>query len=987
MNKPLLLAKLVGPLVLVALVIGIGTLGVLYFKTVAEREESLQRVAITNANLINSVGIYNQRMAERSRRDDAFSATLEQIREAFGDLSSLGDSADLLIVREISPFVSILVHQENGTVPIDHPHTIGMDTEYGQPMVKALNGETGTMWVNDLEGNRLLVAYAPVPALNVAVIVELSRQSILAPFLHTAFIIGALGFAAIAGAAAFTFTQTMRVIRNANDARSDLSKSRAQSGEMKKVLEQALHASGEGVALFDADDRLIICNHTYLDMYKSHAYAIKPGATLEEMLRAGLACGAFPDAIGVEEIWLEDWLEQHQKPESKMEQQVGDRWLLVSESKTEDGGTVGVTTDITELKSKERSLRESEKRFRDFTLTASDWVWETDTQHRLKSVNMRRSSPGMFDPAALNGKRREDYTAEPTDTPKWHQHYENLEARLPFANFTYLVPLDDGSARTLSISGVPVYDDDGEFQGYRGTGRDITDLIESQERLRVAFENVTVGIIFADETGVIEGFNPEAHKIFGYDLDDVIGKNVSMLMPDPDRRQHHQYITNFLTTGEKQIIGKGREVKGLRKDGTIFPMNLGIAEMNVQGRRHFIASITDLTVEHALEQQLRRSQKMEAIGQLTGGVAHDFNNLLGIIVGNLDLAKLKLDPDSQVAKFVDKAMTAAERGATLTRRLLNFSRQAPEENLPININDVLVDLQDLIGRSITSQITVKLVLNNDLPSVRLNQGDFEDAIINLAVNARDAMPDGGQLTIETRLTQMTDPPTPVAQRVPEGTYVELDISDNGGGMPQDVVDQIFQPFFTTKEKSKGTGLGLAMVYGFIKRSGGFISVYSELGIGTTFRIYLPIANADGQWSGVTELTAQDEPNGGAETILIVDDEEEMADVATSILQEYGYTTICAHSGDEALEILQQRDDIKLLFTDIIMPGDLNGIELADRAVRMHPNLPVLTSSGFTAEVLQNRSKDKATYPLISKPYNTRELAAAVRNTLDHSPTS
>ncbi|NIY74627.1 PAS domain S-box protein [Thalassospira sp. HF15] len=986
MKKPLLLVKILTPMILVALVIGIGSLQVLYKDMVKARSASMLSLAETNAELINAVAAYDYREAPSDHKEDAFAATMSQVEDAFNSLSALEGTEELLVVRRINDALEILVHQETKVKERSHSETVPVNSDYARPMLEGLAGKSGLMWVFDDADNELLVAYAPVPKLAVSVIVEATWDDMIAPFVSTAIMLITLGIGAIGVATAYTYTQIMQLFKGTLRAQDQAQQALKEAEAAQNVLEHALKSSGEGFALFDAEDRLVICNDVYRDIYKTHADAIKKGNSFEEILRTGLSRGAFPDAIGVEEIWLADRLQQHRLPTSRVEQQVGDRWLLISEQRIEGGGTVGVRTDITELKNKERELRDSERRFRDFTQTASDWVWETDANHRIKDTSIRAADVPNFDIDNLQGKRRDEYAAEPTDTPKWREHYETLEARQPFRDFQYQVQLNDRTVLTISISGVPVFDDVGNFLGYRGTGRDITALIETRERFRVAFESVTVGIVFADEEGVIEGFNPKAENIFGYSAEQVIGQNVSMLMPNPDSSRHHTYIKNYLSTGEAQIIGIGREVKGKKQDGTIFPMNLGIAEMNVQGRRHFIASITDLTAEHALEQQLRRSQKMEAIGQLTGGVAHDFNNLLGIIVGNLDLARRKIDDDSPISKFVSKAMTAAERGATLTRRLLNFSRQAPEENAAVVINDILAELRELIGKSITSKIGFELKLADNLPAVRLNVGDFEDAIINLAINARDAMPDGGQLTIETRVSHIDAITVPAVQKVPEGDYVELIVSDDGKGMTPEIAEQIFQPFFTTKERGKGTGLGLAMVYGFVKRSGGYISLYSESGLGTTFRIYLPFADEDGQKVPYSKfnIEAEAEPEHGNETVLIVDDEQQLAEIAASVLAEYGYTTITAHSGKEGLAIVEERDDIDMVFTDIVMPGGINGLELGDKVREIRPNIAVLTCSGFTAGVLHERAGDKPVYPLVNKPYTNRELANAVRKTLDQT---
>ncbi len=377
------------------------------------------------------------------------------------------------------------------------------------------------------------------------------------------------------------------------------------------------------------------------------------------------------------------------------------------------------------------------------------------------------------------------------------------------------------------------------------------------------------------------------------------------------------------------------------------------------------------------EKQLRQALKMDAVGQLTGGIAHDFNNILGIIIGNLNLLKGGSPSDDQAFRRMEIIYKSALRAADLTKQLLSFSRKQPMEVTVTDIGRVIRNMDSLIARSVTPQIVVDHHFCEGLWLTEIDCGDFQDALINLIINARDAMPGGGRLTLEADNKVLDDAYCTLNPGATPGEYVQLAVSDSGQGIPHDEHEHIFEPFYTTKEQGRGTGLGLAMVYGFVKRSGGYIKVYSELDVGSTFRIYLP--RAKGEEPLAQAITEQSERlPGGTETILAVDDERGLLELAQVILEELGYRVLTATSGRQALQLLAEEPGIALLFSDVVMPGGMNGNELAEQATAVRPALKVLLTSGYTKQTLAHSGQVGVVADLLAKPYTPRELARRIR---------
>lgn len=508
------------------------------------------------------------------------------------------------------------------------------------------------------------------------------------------------------------------------------------------------------------------------------------------------------------------------------------------------------------------------------------------------------------------------------------------------------------------------------------------DLASREAHLRSILETLPESMIVIDEAGLITSFSTASETLFGYSADEVRGRNVRMLMPSPNREAHDGYINHYLQTGERRIIGYGRVVTGLRKDGTTFPMELAIGEAIAEGRRIFTGFIRDLTSRHRIEEELRQAQKMEAVGQLTGGVAHDFNNLLTVISGNLEMLEARIT-DPKQAILLKEARDATDDGAKLTGQLLAFGRRQPLAPKPIDVGQLMEGFSDLLRRSIGEAIELKTLVASGRNMALVDGSQLQNAVLNLALNARDAMPRGGMLTIETSRVHLDADYAQMYSDVRIGDYIVIAVTDTGIGMTDEVKLRAFEPFFTTKEVGAGSGLGLSMVYGFVKQSGGHIQIYSEPGHGTSIRVFLPViqdqqepANANGGGS-----PRETQMRRGYERILVVEDDPRVRRVTVARLNDIGYDVIEAENGPDALELLQQHAEIRLLFTDIVMPGGMHGNELADLARTIKPEIKVLFTSGY-AEPSVAGKEVAGSGNWLKKPYTAAELAGRLRELLD-----
>lgn len=558
-------------------------------------------------------------------------------------------------------------------------------------------------------------------------------------------------------------------------------------------------------------------------------------------------------------------------------------------------------------------------------------------------------------------------------------------------------------------------------------------FIWTEDKFRALLESAPDAMVIVDAFGNITLVNAQTEKLFSYGREELLGQPVEKLIPARFHANHLDHREQYAKTPRLRMMGSGMELFGRRKDGTEFPVEISLSPFKSKDGILVFSAIRDITLQKQaqkelaeaketlevrvrertaellqsnqalkaeiaqrelaqkqraeeqersknLEQQLIQTQKMEAIGRLAGGVAHDFNNLLGVILGNSELLLQNTSLDESVNERIKEIKMAGEEATSVTRQLLAFSRQQVSEPQVLDLNVALQDLQPLLIRIIRESIHFEMELGKQLGSIKMDRSQLAQIILNLVANARDAITAGGRLKIETSNIELGESYAHEHVDVRPGPYVQLSVTDSGSGMDRETVSRIFEPFFTTKEQGRGSGLGLATVYGIVRQSGGHIWVYSEPGLGTTFKIYFPrvIEASD----SVRARTIQDRKSAAAETILLVEDSKLLAKVTRDFLENDGYKVLMASSPREALHIAESHQaPIDLLLTDVVMP-DMNGRELAEQLLTKRPEMKVLYMSGYTNGILSEhafRAEDSA---FIEKPFSHDALSRKVRHTLN-----
>lgn len=509
------------------------------------------------------------------------------------------------------------------------------------------------------------------------------------------------------------------------------------------------------------------------------------------------------------------------------------------------------------------------------------------------------------------------------------------------------------------------------------------DLRRAEDRFRQIFEVAEIGNFVVDDNGMIEATNVAAQRMFGYPADEITGRSICDLLGEVEREAANP--NEYVPVEWQRLKGmSGSEMIGCAKDGTKLNVLVGVGLMRSDDRDRYALSIADQTEQSRLREQLSQSQRLESIGKLTGGIAHDFNNLLAVILGNLEFLRENMAEDEN-RQIVDESIDATVKGSELTRNMLSFARKAPLAPVRGDLNAIVKGMEGLFSRTLPSSIELETSLPADLWPVMSDPSSTESALLNLIINARDAMPRGGKLTIETSNVRVDEEYQELrGEDITPGRYVLLAVSDTGEGIPPERLPRIFEPFFTTKPVGRGSGLGLSMLEGFMRQSHGTVRVYSEVGVGTTFKLYFPAADTRDVGSHESSRTAFEARTSNDAIILLVEDNKAVLETIQRAVRQTGHTVLTAASGQQAVATFSSMPNIDLVVTDIVMPGDIQGTDLAKILRRMRSDLPVIFMSGYASEAVVHSNGLRPEDIRLMKPVRHAELLAAIDKALAQS---
>ena len=647
----------------------------------------------------------------------------------------------------------------------------------------------------------------------------------------------------------------------------------------------------------------------------------------------------------------------------------------------DDGRIVVILSDISERKRAEDKLKESEEKYRTILENIEDGYFEVDIAGNFTFFNDSLCRMLGYSKDEMIGMNNRKYTDQ-ENAKKLYQAFNRVyRTGESIKGFGWEVVAKDGRKLDGEVSVSLIKNSNGKPTGFRGIARDITERKRAEEEYRTILRTAMDGFWITDIQGRFLDVNDAYCQLMGYSRDELL----NMRIPDVEAAERPEetgrHIQRIMETG-----GDRFESRHKRKDGRIIDIEISVTYTKV-GKERLFVFLRDISERKRMEQerlnleeQLRQSQKMEAIGRLAGGIAHDFNNLLTVIKGYSQLSLMEVKEGDPLRENIEEIEKGSQRAADLTRQLLAFGRRQVMNAQVLDLNTLLKDLDKMLCRLIGEDVELLTLLAEDLGKVKVDPGQMEQAIMNLAVNARDAMPSGGRFIIETSNVVLDDAYARAHVGVTAGRYVMISLSDTGVGMTQEIKERVFEPFFTTKEKGKGTGLGLSTVYGIVKQSGGNIWVYSEPALGTTFKIYLPMA--DEPIEEVREKVTEKKLSRGGETILVVEDEEAVRRLSVQILKGQGYEVLEASCGGDALVLSEEhKKPIHMILTDVVMPG-MSGPELAKQLKRLRPKMKVLYMSGYTDNAIVHHGVlDKGTN-YVQKPFTVGGLRKRVREVLD-----
>ena len=640
---------------------------------------------------------------------------------------------------------------------------------------------------------------------------------------------------------------------------------------------------------------------------------------------------------------------------------------------------VGTHLDITERKRAEEAISQNSRKYRALLDNAPVGIISVDRKGQILEVNRKLleilESPSVEATKSINMLTFKGLVDMGISAivRRCMEEDEVINAELPYTSKW-------GKHVYLRVMLKPMRDLNGEVHGCQAAVEDISERRQAEEelvRLATVVDQVSDTVLMTDTDGKIVYVNPAFERTCGYTREEVLGRSPHFLSSGRHDEAFYRQMWKTITSGK---VWRGRLINK-KKDGTLFEEEAAITPIKDESGEivNYVAVKRDVTNEVALEKQLRQAQKMEAIGTLAGGIAHDFNNLLTIVLGFTEL--LLIDQSEEDPRYEDlqKISLTARHGGELVQRLLTFSRRAETKLRPLDLNDQVRQVKELLARTIPKMIKLELHLEADLKTIRGDPAQIEQLLLNLAVNAKDVMKEGGKLILETKNTLLDEEYCSRHLEVKPGEHVLLTVSDTGPGMAKEVVDRIFEPFYTTKVPGEGTGLGLAMVFGIVKSHGGHIDCQSEPGVGTVFRIYLPAAENGIELS---PTLSGEMPAFGTETILVVDDEELVRELGRRLLSRVGYEVVTAATGREALELYRKHSTrISLVILDLMMP-DMGGTECLEELLRIDPEAKILIASGYSPNGRTRDILEVGARGFVSKPFQAKQIFQMIRQILD-----
>jgi PAS domain S-box-containing protein len=753
----------------------------------------------------------------------------------------------------------------------------------------------------------------------------------------------------------------------------------------------AIEALSEGFVLFDADYRFVTCNTRYREMFAPTAEMLKPGVHLEDWLRTRARAGYVPAAIGREEEWIAQRMRDWGNPEGSWEFRLSDdRYIRVMDYRTASGGLAGLRLDITESRKAEAELRKSESLLRSIVdnMPARMDLKDMDGNFLLVNEAFARAR-GTTPEAILNYRPRELTTPEHGAASAAHiRKVVETGRTIVEERDTFL---KSGERYQALVTKFPVFDENGKMWRIGSFGTDITRLKavemalrDRESQLRLLIDSLPVLIAYLDSDLRCRMVNSIGETWCAKPQEAILGSRPADLLGA--QFEEWRGMLDASLQGQAQVF----ERKIAWPDGVTRGMHISYApHIAADGKvAGVFCMLEDVTEAKRAQEQLRRSQRTEAVAQVTGGVAHEFNNLLMAITGNLELLLEDGFDDGDAAReAVQRVLGFAFRGKDLTGQLLSYTGNPLTHPEIMDLGEKVTSMSGFLRPVLGERITLSVDIDSDLWPVEVDPGEFEETMTNLALNARDAMPDGGEIVV-TVTNRKLDKGFAASRpySVTLGDYVCVTFSDTGSGMPQDVVEKAFDPFFTTKEVGKGTGLGLSMVYGFVHRqSGGYVDIDSEPGAGTTVTLYFPRGRVAEHLAEPPGAGFVQPLPGVGRTVLLVEDDPDVRDMLVMQLESWDYAVVSARDGTAALGSVGRCRRVDLLLCDVVLPGRMSGIDLAEAMCRERPELRVVLMSGYAREDLLSRGYRASHFPLLAKPYGREELWDALRSALAEPP--